>query len=122
MEVELTHGNWWIVLLIAGVVAVPMIYRIVRYGGLKGAAFGAPVLEKIGDVEPSTRGLTKTKLKVHVLDPSRPADGPHVGMEVIYSSFGSWEMRGISLTRSEARLLAQELTQAADRSERKAAG
>jgi hypothetical protein len=121
MEVELSRGNWWIALVIAGVVTVPMIYKVIKYRGLKGAAFGVPLREKIGELELSNRGLTKTKLRVHVLDPTSPGDGPHVGMEVIQSTFASWEMRPVSLTRSEARLLAEELSQAADASERKAA-
>ena len=122
MEVEISRGTWWIALVVAAVVVVPMIYKIIKYRGLKGAAFGVPLGEKIGELELNSRGLTKTKLRVHVLDPSHPGDGPHVGMEVIQSTLASWEMRPVSLTRAEARLLAQELSQAADVSEGKAAG
>ena len=122
MEVELTQGHWRIGLIIAALITVPMIYRLVRYRGFKGAAFRAPVLKKIGELEPSNPGFTKTKLRIHVLDPERRGDGPHVGIEVIRSTFASWEMSGISLSRSEARLLADELLQAADASERRAAG
>ena len=122
MDIELSRGNWSIGLLIAGVIAVTMIYKVIKYRGLKGAAFGAPLREEIGELELSKRGLTKTKLRVHVLDPSHPDEGPHVGIEVIHSTVASWEMRPVSLTRSEARLLAKELSEAADVSERKAAG
>ena len=89
---------------------------------LEGAVFGVPLREKIGELELAKRGLIKTKLRVHVLDPSHPSDGPHVGIEVIQSTFASWDMRPVSLTRAEARLLAEVLSQAADVSERKAAG
>jgi hypothetical protein len=119
MEVELTHGNWWMAFVIAAVILAPMVYRVVRYRGLKGAAFRAPVLKKIGEIETRSRGLKKTKFRIHVLGSQHQSDGPDVGIEVIDSTFASSEMRCVSLTRSEARMLADELSQAADASERK---
>ena len=60
--------------------------------------------------------MVKTKLKVHVLDPRDASGGPHVGVEVIHSTFGSWEMKSVSLTRAEAQKLAEQLTLAAKES------
>ena len=122
MEVEMTRGNWWIALVVAGIIVVPMIYKGIKYGGLKGAVFGVRLREKIGELELTQRGLTRTKLRVHVLEPTGPGDGPHVGIEVIQSTLASREMRPVSLTRSEARRLAEQLSQAASVSERKATG
>jgi hypothetical protein len=57
--------------------------------------------------------MVKTKLKVHVLEPRDRGAGPHVGIEVIHSTFGSWSMSPISLTRTESQRLAEELSRAA---------
>jgi hypothetical protein len=51
----------------------------------------------------------KTKLKVHVLAPRDPGEGPHVGVEVVESTIGSWTMKPIALTREEAQKLAEQL-------------
>jgi hypothetical protein len=118
MEIELTRDTWWIALVVFGAVLVPTIYKAVRNRGLRGAMFGAPLLQKIGELELSRGGLTKTKLRVHALDPRDRVDGPHVGIEVVRSTFASWEMSPVSLTRSEARQLADELSRAIETSER----
>ena len=103
--------------IIFALVAVSMIFKIIKYRGLKGAMFGAPVGTQTGELELPRRGMTKTKLKVHVLNPADAGDGPHVGVEVIHSTIGSWEMKPVSLTRIEARRFAEELLRAAEASE-----
>jgi hypothetical protein len=100
-----------------GVVAASMLFKSIKHRGWKGAMFGAPVVRQIGELELPRRGMVKTKLKLHVLDPSDAGEGPHVGVELIQSAIGSWEMKPVSLTRAEARRLAEELVRAADASE-----
>jgi hypothetical protein len=100
-----------------GLAAASIIFKVIKNGGLKGAMFGAPVVEQTAELGLSRRGMTSAKLKVHVLDPHDAGAGPHVGVEVITSTIGSWEMKPISLTRAEARQLAEELLRAADASE-----
>jgi hypothetical protein len=110
--------NWETVFyVIFGLVAASMIFKIIKNRGWKGAMFGAPVVSQIGEMELARRGMFETKLKFHALDPSDGSNGPHVGVEVVHSSFGSWETRAVSLTRDEARRFAEELLQAAKASE-----
>jgi len=116
MEIQLGSGStaMMIFFVIFGGVAANMIYRVIKNRGFKGAMFGAPVSRQVAEMELSRRGMVKTKLRVHVLSPRDPGEGPHVGVEVIQSTIGSWEMKPIALTRVEAKQLADELSRAAD--------
>ena len=98
--------------VIFALVAARMLYKVIKHRGLRGAMFGAPLRKLVAEMELETRGMVKTKLKVHVLDPRDPSGGPHVGVEVIHSTIGSWEMKPISLTRDEAQKLADHLASA----------
>jgi hypothetical protein len=100
-----------------GLVVAIILFKVIKHGGWKGAMFGAPVRTENCVIELAPRGCGKTKLKVHVLDPQDRSEGPHVGIEVIQSTIGSWEMRPVSLSRAEARTLAEELLRAASESE-----
>jgi hypothetical protein len=121
MEIEIGSGST-IFFVVFGVVAAGILYKVIRHGGFKGAMFGAPVSHQIGEMEFGRRGLINTKVKVHVLSPHDPGAGPHVGIEVIHSTIGSWEMKPVALTRGEAKQLAEELLRAADASERTKSG
>ena len=99
-----------ILFVVFGLVAAAMIFKVIKYRGLRGAMFGAPLRRLVSEMELESRGMVKTKLKVHVLDPRDASSGPHVGVEVIHSTIGSWEMKPISLTRAEAQKLADHLT------------
>jgi hypothetical protein len=122
MEIEVTRDTWWIAVVIVGVALIPTIYKRIKIGSWKGAVFGAPLRQKMGELELKSGGFTKTKLRVHVLSPREPTDGPHVGIEVVRSSLGSWEMSPVSLTRAEARMLVDELSRAVAASESSTAG
>jgi hypothetical protein len=100
-------------LLLTGAVAAFLLFKIIKHRGWKGALFGAPVRQQLAEIELARGGMVKTKLKVNVLDPHDPAEGPHVGVEIIRSTIGSWEMKPVSLTRAEARRFAEELLRAA---------
>jgi hypothetical protein len=98
--------------VVFGLFAVGSLFMVVKNRGLRGAMFGAPVGKLVSEMELEPRGMMKTKLKVHVLQPRDPSSGPHVGVEVIRSTFGSWQMNPISLTRAEAQKLADQLLSA----------
>ena len=103
--------------ILFGLVAASMLFKVIKNKGWKGAMFGAPTRKQTCEIELGSRGMVKTKLKVHVLDPRDRGEGPHVGIEVIHSTFGSWQMSPISLTRTESQRLADELSRAAKDSE-----
>lgn len=103
--------------VVFGLVAASVVYKAIKNKGLRGAMFGAPLRRLVSDMELEPRGMMKTKLKVHVLDPPDVSGGPHVGVEVIHSTLGSWEMKPISLTRAEAQRLAEQLMLAVKESE-----
>jgi|tagenome__1003787_1003787.scaffolds.fasta_scaffold20927826_2 hypothetical protein len=106
-----------IIFIIVGAMGVNIVFKIVKNRGWKGWLFGAPVGQNIGELELPRRGLSKTTLKVHLLVPRDAGEGPHVGVEVIQSTIGSWEVKPVSLTRAEARRFAETLLRAAERSE-----
>jgi hypothetical protein len=95
-----------------GLVAATVLFKVIKGRGFRGAMFGAPLRKLVSEIELETRGMVKTKLKVHILDPRDASAGPHVGVEVVHSTFGSWQMSPIALTRSEAQRLAEQLTAA----------
>jgi len=99
-------------------VAGNLLYQIIKNRGWRGAMFGAPTRSPTCEMELKGRGMmVRSKLRLHVLDPRDPVEGPHVGIEVIHSTIGSWTMNPVSLSREEARKLAEELTRAAKNSE-----
>jgi hypothetical protein len=97
-------------------VAGSMLYRVIKNGGVKGALYGAPVRETVCEIQLQSRLMMKTTFKLDILEPADPVQGPHIGLEIIRSGSGSWELRPFSMTRDEARRLAEELTRAADHS------
>ena len=64
----------YVFFVIFGLVAARFVYKAIKNGGLRGAMFGAPLRRLVSEMELETRGMVKTKLKVHVLDP-RDASG-----------------------------------------------
>jgi hypothetical protein len=96
---------------IAAVVAGAFLYRIIRYGGLKAAMFGASIETTIGEVVDSGSVLTKTTVAVHKL--SSTDERKAVGLEVRNTGFGSYRMTPISLSSEQARTLGELLLSAA---------
>jgi hypothetical protein len=97
---------------IVGFFAAYMLYQVVRNKGFRGAMFGAPVADTVGDLDLGRRGMVRTRLKVHRLE-SKDATSPEVGVEFVTSTIGSWHMFPVALTRSEAVALSTLLSQAA---------
>ena len=97
--------------IIVGLVAVNLLYHVVKNRGLKGAMFGAPVSRTVGELDFGRKGMVRTRLRVHRLE-SGEANSPQVGLELITTSFMGFGMRGIPLTREQARSLSGYLSEA----------
>jgi hypothetical protein len=91
-------------------VALFLVFRAVRYGGLKAAMFGAKIERTIGEVVGERRGGMRAEIKVHALAGS---PGQHsIGIEFVAKGPLSYQMLPITLSLSEARNLAQLLQRA----------
>ena len=88
-----------------------MIYGVIRYKGFRGAMFRSELRNTIGEVEGTNSGLVKSKVRVHVLDSKNTLD-KNIGLEFIATSFASYQMMPISLSRSQAVNLISYLQQA----------
>ena len=94
-----------VLVIFAGIV-LWMLTRMLRFGGFKGALFGASILRTVGEAEGEHGSLVSRKVKVHVLsDPPEKA----VGLEFIAKSFGSYQMTPVVLSSAEAQALIQLL-------------
>src|SRR5919202_7058732 len=101
--------NFWDFFFLMLVIA-PVVYRVARNGGLKGAVFNAPVARATSELD-LRRGGTRTKLQVYLLDPRDPVRGPHIGIALRSSTASAWAMRSLltrgdqslTLTRDQAR-------------------
>ena len=95
-------------------IAAYFAFSVYRYGGFRGAMFGATVRDTIGEVEGTARGPGSARVRVHSLGAQEGADAL-VGLELVATSIGSWSSSPISLSRSEAQRLANLLQEAASR-------
>jgi hypothetical protein len=84
----------FVLLLIPGY----LIYRIRKYGGFKGALFGARVRETIGEAVGPVGHIATSRIKVYALDgaPERA-----VGVELYASGGESRMMTAVSLDETE---------------------
>lgn len=103
----LIENLFWVLFL-----AIPgyLIFRTIRYGGVKAAMFGAKIERTLGEVEGHPQRPVSLRLKVHVL-----ADGSSnkaVGLELVARSIASYQMMPITLSVVEARKLAALLQSA----------
>ena len=89
-----------------------LLYQVVRNRGFRGAMFGAPVARTIGELDLGRRGMLRTRLKVHCLE-RRDDASPDVGIELVHTTFGSFAMSPLCLTRDQANSLSALLSQAA---------
>src|SRR5262249_38076441 len=96
---------------VIGAIAVYFAFRFFKFGGFKGAMFGARIERTVGEAEGSSGNLTTTLVRVHVL-----GGGPDkaVGLEFVTKSFASYQMVPITLSDSEARDLIRHLQSAVD--------
>jgi len=69
--------------------------------------FGSAIQRTAGDVPGTGSALGKSRIKVHVLENGR------IGVELIATTFLSYQMLPATLSQESARILAQALEQAA---------
>ena len=53
------------------VIAAILLFRILKYGGLRGAIYGAPVARTVGEIELLRKMGSSMMLRVHVLEDGR---------------------------------------------------
>ncbi len=102
----------YIPLLLIGAVAVFFLWRTVKYGGFKGALFGARIARTVGEVDTTGGRFSRTVLKVHVLEGG--AGSKDVGIEVTSRAAMSYHMMPLSLSITGANELIRSLQAAVD--------
>lgn len=103
-----------ILLAFFGFAAAQLVFRVLKNRGYKGALFGAPVRDVVGELQVRARGAANMTLKVHTLERNPDRDGPEVGIDISASPLAPWAMRPVALTAQQARSLAGLLSRAAD--------
>jgi hypothetical protein len=93
-----------------GAIVCYFVYRLIRHGGFKSAMFWAHIDRTVGEVRGEKQGLVGVVLKVHVLD--RQAPEKRVGLELVATSFASYQMTPVTLSASQAQQLASLLHEA----------
>jgi hypothetical protein len=106
-----------VAIVLVCLVAARYVYRVVKNGGLEGAAFGARASRRGRSLVLRAPGALQTGLRVYVLKPEDERRGPHIGMEVSQTMFWSGEVTYFPLSREEAKSLAEELSNAVRLSE-----
>jgi len=91
------------------------LYRLVKHGGLKGAAFGSKILATVGEVHGS--GPTPVKSSVRVYELDHGDEDRVVGVEVHAKSLASYQVLPVALSREGAREFAQLVMSTADDTE-----
>lgn len=90
------------------VVVGTLIVRAIRYGGVTGMLLGARSREQLGTIEGKAAGRRRVNLVVHQLDSQQP-----VGIHFTGYATASVERLAASLSREDARRLAEALETAA---------
>jgi len=103
----------WFAIVFAAILAV-WIYKLVAHGGFRGAMFGARIRDTVGELDITSSRFMKQKLVIYRLDSERPSNDPAVGLEMRFTSFASYQMQPLPLTKSQARTLSQLLARAAE--------
>jgi hypothetical protein len=88
-----------------------LLVKIMRHGGLKGAMFGAPIDRTVGEVTGNGERNVSIVARVHTLGGDAPERA--VCLEVVATSFASYQMMPVTLSASEAQRLALLLQSAA---------
>lgn len=94
--------------VLMGCVAVFFIFKIAQRGSFKGAMFNATVKDSSPEIGGSGAAILKSRIKVHSLE----RDGQQlVGLELIASGFGNFEMTPFTLSITETKELISVLEQ-----------
>jgi len=82
-----------------GLVASFILYSVVKNRGFRGMVFGAPVKRKMGEII-GHRWFLNSKLRIYELDDRQ--DERAIGVELAFTTFGSWQMTGMALSLQQA--------------------
>jgi len=100
---ELFASPLGLVPFIVGLIVLNLFVRIMKYGGIKNALYGATIVRKLGVVHGKKHKLMSLKINVHEL---RGEDGePMVGLEIVGKSFASYKITPIALSAENAQRL-----------------
>lgn len=86
------------------------LLKILKYGGVKAALFGAPIEHTIGEVEAQGLKLMRIILRVHKLSTSDRDKA--VALEITAKGFLSYNMTPVTLSLAQAQNLVDLLNQA----------
>ena len=86
------------------------LLKIIRYGGVKAAFFGAPIEHTIGEVQAHGFKFIRLVLRVHKLSTSDRDKA--VALEITAKGFLSYNMTPVTLSITEAQNLVNFLEQA----------
>jgi len=86
------------------------IYRYFKFGGFKGALFGAKITQTLGQVSGGKFIVFNSAVKVHKLSSNSPERA--VGLEFINKGFASYHMFPITLSITETNRLIMLLQEA----------
>ena len=86
------------------------LLKILKYGGVKAALFGAPIEHTIGEVEAQGLKLMRIILRVHKLSTSDTDKA--VALEITAKGFLSYNMTPVTLSLAQAQNLVDLLNQA----------
>ena len=87
-------------------VAAYLVFRIVKYGGLRGAMYGSAISRTIGEIETGRFGGANQTLRVHRLENDR------VVLELASRSFGSANVQGVPMEAEHIDALIKLLNEA----------
>jgi hypothetical protein len=79
------------------------LVKMYKNGGFKGAMFGAPIVNTVGEVSGTGSKIMGITVRVHVLGGDSPDRS--VGLEFVAKSVASYQMMPVSLSAIEAKKL-----------------
>ena len=86
------------------------------FNWFKSQMFGGTIVQTIGVVKGTQKGLMNVELKVHLLKDLKSNDGKAIGIEMVAKSPLSYQMMPCTLTRNSCRELKEMLSKALDAS------
>ena len=104
-------GFEYIFFALFALVVGTFVYKIIKNRGFKGAMFGAPIQNTVGEVAGRDTGMMKVSVRVHTLGDKDV--GYEVGLELVAKSFASYQMMPAKLSPADANRLASLLQTAA---------
>ena len=98
-----------IFIVIFAIAAGYFLVSIVKNKGLKGAILGGKVKTTLGEIELESKGLIKTKIKIHSIEKNGKSN---ISLEIVHRSILSYQMVPVTMTKDEARQLIELMQRA----------